>query len=171
MTTATKAQPGKPGPTTKSANVADFDFTALTPKAAETWTREGGREAKPIPENILSALRASKANDQAGLFSVPGPGAPWQKDDGGRDVLSGVTRELVNLLRRGAEQLKLGVKIKVDQSDDHKVSHVAFQAVDRRQHDPDKPRKPTRRADETDPEFSARMAAYERDIAAWNRTH
>jgi hypothetical protein len=166
MTTPTKAS--KPGPKPKTADVASFDFAKLSPKATETWQREGGREAKPIPENILAALRASKANDQAGLFSVPG--APYATVDG-KESLTGIARELVNLLRRGAEQLHYGVKIKVDGNDDNTASHVAFQAVDRRTHNPDKPRKPTRRTDETDPEFSARMAAYERDIAAWNRNN
>ncbi len=168
MTTPTKAPASKPGPKGKTADVASFDFAKLSPKATETWQREGGREAKPIPDNILAALRASKANDQAGLFSVPG--APYATVNG-KEALTGIARELVNMLRRGAEQLKLGVKIKVDANSDNTVSHVAFQAVDRRTHNPDKPRKPTRRSDETDPEFSARLAAYERDIAAWNRDH
>lgn len=149
---------------TKTA--ADFDFGALKAKATETWQREGGREAKPVPENLLTALKASKAKDQAGLFSVPG--APYETVDG-EQKLTGLARDLTNLLRRGANQLGYGLRLKVDASEDGKMSHVAFQATDKRAHDPSKPRKPTHRMDETDPEYAARLAAYERDLAAWQR--
>jgi len=164
MTAPVKA---KPGPKPKSADAVSFDFGALKPKSTESWAREGGREARPIPENILAALKASKANDQAGLFSVPG--APYARAEDGKDVLTGIARDLVNLLRRGAAQLNLGCKIKVDANSDNTVSHVAFQAVDKRAYDASKPRKPTRRMDETDPEYAARMAVYDRDFAAWQR--
>lgn len=161
----------KPGPAVKPDAAptapADFDFGKLTPIATETWQREGGREAKPVPENILKALKGSKTNDQAGLFSVPGPA--FEKDKDGNEKLAGVARDLANLLRRGAAQLGYGLRLKVDASDDNKIAHVAFQSVEKRQHDPDKPRKPTHRVDETDPEYAARMAAYERDMAAWQR--
>lgn len=156
--------------------MADFDFGKLTPKATEEWSREGGgAPAKPVPENLITALKASKVNDQAGLFSVPGPA--YERDDkdtikvdaNGRPVVTGLAKELSNLLRRGAEQLGYGVKIKVDESENRKYAHVAFHAGKRRTHDPDKPRKPTRRKDDTDPEYAARLAQYERDIAAYRR--
>jgi hypothetical protein len=158
--------------------MADFDFGALKPKATEAWSREGGgAPAKPVPENLMQALKASRANDQAGLFSVPGPA--YERDDKGavkvdahdRPIVTGLAKELGNFLRRGAEQLNLGVRIKTDESENRKTAHVAFQATERRKHDPDKPRKPTRLKNETDPEYAARIANYERDLATWRRQH
>jgi hypothetical protein len=157
--------------------MADFDFGALKAKATEEWGREGGGAApKPVPENLLQSLTASRKNDQPGLFSVPGPG--YERDDQGqikvdkndRPVVTGLARELCNFLRRGAEQLGYGVRLKVDESENLKVAHVAFHAIERRQQT-DKPRKPSRRKDETDAEHTARQAQYDRDLAEWRRTH
>lgn len=167
-----QAKPQAPQANGGVPDVASFDFGALgAPKATETWQREGGREAKPVPENILAALRASKANDQAGVWPLL-PGAPFANaEDAKAGKPQGLARELQNLLRRGAEQLKLGVRIKIEANEENTGAHVSFLATDRRQYDESKPRKPTRRKDETDVEYNARMAEYERAFSAWQRGH
>jgi hypothetical protein len=176
--TATQTKPGtKPDSKPQSAVKVDArtptDFGALMAEEVAPVASVRGNEIDQYPA-LIAAVKNSKDTGKGGL--IPPRTAPMLAND---DAV-----KLTRLLRQAAGKLELGLSVGLVTDVEGKPGNwtrvsdkytgparVRFQAKTKREHDPLKPRRPTKTKGETDEAYAARFESYRREVQRWNATH